>query len=223
LALKIGEKILGHGFERYLNAPSIGRIGMAFYEAENQLPRIADYFESAFDNIEVLRRRCEPYLSPIDRLRCVLDEAWPAGANLETLYGRKMYVGLSRVMRPGVRFLAHHDIFAKDAPDSFRAVSLQAQLAANIYLNMPSDGGALQLWQNKLSSDTFDAMRGDSYGIEPALLGPPDVEVRPEPGDLLLFNSRCMHAVTPGSDDVRLSLSCFVGYRGPASPLSFWS
>ncbi|BET96278.1 hypothetical protein [Xenorhabdus taiwanensis] len=30
LAEQLGEKILGHGFDRYLNAPSIGRIGMAF-------------------------------------------------------------------------------------------------------------------------------------------------------------------------------------------------
>lgn len=31
------------------------------------------------------------------------------------------------------------------------------------------------------------------------------------------------HAVKPGSEGMRLSLSCCVGYRGPAMPLSFWS
>jgi hypothetical protein len=34
LAIQIGDKILAPGFEGYINAPSIGRIGMAFYEAE---------------------------------------------------------------------------------------------------------------------------------------------------------------------------------------------
>lgn len=86
---KLGEKIIDKGFDRYVNAPSIGRIGMAFYEAENQPERMASYFEGVFDNIDELRRRCAPYLSPIDVLRCTLDEVWPAGATLETLYGKK--------------------------------------------------------------------------------------------------------------------------------------
>ncbi|OKP04828.1 2OG-Fe(II) oxygenase [Xenorhabdus eapokensis] len=142
---------------------------------------------------------------------------------LKTLYGKKMYVGLSRVVIPGVTFLAHHDIFAKDAPDSFKAKSLQAQFAANVYLSMPSEGGALQIWKDELSTEEFDAMRGDSYGIEPYLLGEPALEIRPEIGDLLIFNSRCMHSVTAGVDDLRLSLSCFIGYCGTENLLSFWS
>ena len=60
-------------------------------------------------------------------------------------------------------------------------------------------------------------------GIEPDRLGPPCLIIRPEPGDLILFNSRRMHAVTPGNDQPRLSLSCFVGYRGVAEPLTYWS
>jgi hypothetical protein len=223
MASKIGDNILGHGFDRYLNAPSIGRIGMAFYEAESKPPLMAAYFESAFENMGELRRRCQPYPSPIDLLRCSLDESWPAGAQLETLYGKKMYAGLSRVVTPGVTFLAHHDIFEKDAPDSFRAQSLGAQMAANVYLTMPESGGALQLWSNELSAREFDRMRGDSYGIDPTLLGEPDLEVCPQPGDLIIFNSRLMHSVTPGTEGLRLSVSCFVGYRGPASALTIWS
>ena len=220
---KLGVQIINKGFDRYVNAPSIGRIGMAFYEAENQPERMASYFEGVFDNIDELRRRCTPYLSPIDMLRCTLDEVWPAGATLETLYGKKMYVGLSRVVQPDVHFLAHHDILAKDAPGNYQAISLQGQLAANVYLKIPEQGGELQIWKTELSPAEFDQMRGDSYGIHPDLLGAPEVQICPGPGDLIIFNSRKMHAVTPGKGDLRLSLSCFVGYRGPAMPLTFWS
>ncbi|OCQ53256.1 hypothetical protein Ppb6_01657 [Photorhabdus australis subsp. thailandensis] len=219
----LSEKILGKGFKKYINAPDIGRIGMAFYEAENEPGKMQLYFDSAKDNIDDLRERCSPYISPIDILRCTLDEVWPAGANLENLYGKKMFVGLSRVIKPGVTFLAHHDIFAKDAPDNFRTWSLQTQIAANIYLALPEDGGELYIWNKAISPEAFDEMRRESYGIAPALLGNPDVVIRPSPGDLILFNSHRMHAVSPGSNGIRLSLSCFIGYRGMAEPLSFWS
>jgi hypothetical protein len=144
---------------------------------KNQLLLIEDYFDRATRNIAELRNRCAPYSSPVDTLRCMFDEAWPAGAHLESLYGRKMYVGLSRVVKPGVCFLAHHDIFAKDAPDSFQARSLEAQFACNVYLNMPTEGGALQMWDHDISPEQFDEMRGDSYGIDPALLGTPSLDI----------------------------------------------
>ncbi len=222
-ALNIGDKILSPGFEQYINAPSIGRIGMAFYEAENKPELVDEYFRNAQTNIKELRQRCAPYSSPIDTLRCQLDEAWPAGAHLETMLGKKMYVGLSRVVNPGVHFLAHHDIFAKDAPDSFKARSLKSQFACNVYLNMPTQGGTLQIWKNELSPEEFDTLRQNSYGIDPTLLGKPDLDVTPEPGDLVLFDSTKMHAVTPGQGGQRLSLSCFIGYRGESQPLTYWS
>jgi hypothetical protein len=219
----VANKILAQGYEHYINAPTIGRIGMAFYEAEAKSELLENYFEEAQKNIHDLRNRCLPYASPIDLFRCSMDELWPAGANLESLYGRKMYVGLSRVVEPGVTFLAHHDIFPKDAPDSFQAKSLLAQMACNVYLTMPEEGGALRLWSNEISPQEFDAMRKDSHGIGPSLLGKPQLEILPEPGDLVIFNSRLMHAITPGHGDSRLSLSCFMGYRGTAAPLTIWS
>nr|WP_249199470.1 hypothetical protein [Photobacterium sp. GJ3] len=114
-ALSLGDRILTAGYDAYINAPSIGRIGMAFYEAERDPTLLERYFAQAQSNIHELRQRCKPYASPLDVLRCCLDEIWPAGAQLETLYGKKMSVGLSRVVDENIRFLAHHDIFAKDA------------------------------------------------------------------------------------------------------------
>ena len=220
---EIGNKIISSGVDTYKNAPSIGRVGMAFYEAENNVELIKQYFQQAKFNIDDLRKRCSPYSSPLDTIRCQLDEAWPAGAYLETMFGKKMYVGLSRVVNPGVTFLAHHDIFYKDAPDSFKAKSLLSQLACNLYLKMPEDGGVLQVWDKELTPSEFDSIRKDSYGISPETLGKPDLEVQPEAGDLILFDANKMHSVTSGKGGKRLSLSCFIGYRGNAQPLTYWS
>jgi len=134
-----------------------------------------------------------------------------------------MFIGLSRVVEPGVYFLAHHDIFAKDAPHSFHAKSLQAQFACNVYLDMPDEGGELEIWEREMLPTEFDALRGDSYGIPPELLGKPSLRLKPNCGELILFNSRKMHAVAPSVNSARLSLSCFVGYRGDHAPLTFWS
>jgi hypothetical protein len=134
-----------------------------------------------------------------------------------------MFVGLSRVIEPGVDFLAHHDIVAKDVPDVFSARSLRSQLSANIYLQMPSKGGELWLWDKEIDASVFDDMRGLNYGIDHHILGDPDITIKPEVGYLMVFNSRKMHAVTASDDAARITLSCFIGYRGDHQPLTYWS
>ena len=88
---------------------------------------------------------------------------------------------------------------------------------------MPDEGGELEIWEQEMSPVQFDALRGDSYGIPPETLGQPSLRLKPDCGELILFNSRKMHAVAPSAERSRLSLSCFVGYRGNHLPLTFWS
>ena len=219
----IAQRAEGHGYSSYLNVPSVRRIGMAFYETDNRTDLVDDYFRSARLNISNFREACAPYLSPIDTLRCMLDEVWPPGANLQTLGERKMFIGLSRMVEAGTTFLAHHDKFSEDAPGHAESTNLLAQFGANVYIQMPESGGDLVMWKQEISTPEFDELRGDEYGVSIERLGKPDVTVTPRPGDLLIFNSRKMHAVLMGTGRSRLALSCFVGYRGPSKPLTFWS
>ena len=219
----IAERAENHGYSSYLNVPSVRRIGMAFYETEGRSDLIEKYFADAPGHLRDFRRACEPYCSPIDILRCTLDEVWPYGANLQTLEQRKMFIGLSRMVKAGTTFLAHHDIFSEDARGRPEAISLKAQFGANVYLQMPETGGALLMWNSEILPAEFDRLRGSEYGLPVELLGPPDVVVRPDPGDLLIFNSRKMHAVSSGTGKSRLAVSCFVGYRGRQQALTYWS
>ena len=50
-----------------------------------------------------------------------------------------------------------------------------------------------------------------------------DVVLTPETGDLIIFNSRNLHAVRPAAGGPRVTLSCFLGYRGATEPLTYWS
>lgn len=211
------------GYHDYINAPTVGRIGMSFYETSSDAELRELYFRTAIDNIRILRNACSPYAFPIDTLRCELDDIWPAGAQLQSMGGRKMFVGLSRNMRPGAPLLAHHDIFARLASDSAEALSLLRQIAGNVYIGMPEKGGELLMWHNEISDAEFLERRGERYGLPVESLGAPDLVIAPRTGECILFNARKLHAVAPGLGGDRLTLSCFIGYRGRNEPLTLWS
>lgn len=211
------------GFMPYINVSEVRRIGMAFYETELKPELLEQYFRIAKENQDAFRNACEPIGSPLDTLRCLLDEIWPPGANLQTLFGRKMFVGLSRMVEPNTSFLAHHDIFADDAPGMIEATSLEAQFAANIYFQVPDVGGELLIWHRPMSSAEFDQRRKGRYGIPIEELPPPDITVKPQQGDLLIFDSRKIHAVASPKNSSRMAVSFFIGYRGDNLPLTYWS
>lgn len=211
------------GYDDYRNAPQVGRIGMSYFETARN-PEIVDhYFRNALRNIDLLRRACAPYPCPMDTFRCLVDEIWVPGCTLQTLYGRKMFVGLSRSMKPGVPLKAHHDMFGRHAPDTPEAESLVSQFGVNVYVDVPETGGQLAMWDAEISDAEFLDRRGDDYAIPLERLGPPDYAVKPENGDLILFNARKLHAVLPGAGTDRLTISAFLGYRGDAEPLTVWS
>lgn len=209
---------------KYANAPDISRVGRAYFEKQSGLEASEDYNRNAIEWIGNIRGFVSPLQPPIDRLRLVLDEIWPAGATIATLEGRRAFCGLTRVFSAGARSDLHMDVLAWDMPEGCGDGRLAAQLAANIYTKMPSQGGDLLIWPRSLSRHEYEQFRiPGSYGVSANNLNSSPTRVAPNKGDLILFNSHLVHAVQPGGPEDRISCSCFIGLKAERCPLQLWS
>lgn len=197
------------------------RIGKAFIEIKNDQDR-QEYHQLAKNNIQLIRNAFKPYASPIDEFRLLLDEVWSAGATLLQIDGQKCFVGVCRFQRTGVDLIPHTDNLTRNAPPQKQP--LLKQLSANIYLEIPEEGGELEMWNIEPSEEEYRQLQGEKgYGLDRNILPPPAASIKPEPGDLILLNPRFIHAVRPSSLSNRVTLSSFVGYFGEDKPLAYWS
>lgn len=219
----VARKLSSSQIKEYVNAPGIGRIGISFFETTDSKKMETAYFDEALKNISDIRGLFLPHLSPIDNLRLTIDEHWSAGANLETRSGKKMFVGLCRSLDKNKEILPHEDVLERDDPSHLGQLPLKVQIATNVYLQMPKKGGELELYNTSHDTAEYDALRGESYGIKRAILPQPILRIKPGVGDLVLFNSRLTHSVARVEDTVRISMSCFIGYRGKDHALKLWS
>jgi len=199
----------------------VDRIGTPFNSTLGKTDRERfqrEYYESALPNIQTMRRSFLPYLSPVDRLRLELDEIWPRGAQIAAFEGKKMFVGIFRVMAPELSDgSADHPHF--DALPKYIS-PLDSQFAANIYVSVPNTGGELEVWNlDPLSpEDRLDGIEGKPW----RQTAPQPIQYKPEAADLVLFNSRRPHAVRAFSGQRRISMQCFIGHIAN-SPLVLWN
>lgn len=195
----------------------VDRVGEPFNYTFTHWDRAAaqqHYYDNALPGIRRLRAAAAPYLSPIDRLRVELDELWPAGATVASFKGRKMFVGIARVMQADRSHASHESPHFDALPPAI--CPLDGQLAANIFIAVPPTGGELEVWGAPPLPP--EAVLPDNWRD----IGGDPIVVKPEVGDLLLFNSRRPHATTPFASGDRISLQCFIGYRRDGA-LLFWN
>lgn len=198
------------------------RVGKAYIEIQDERSR-TEYHALALPNIRKIRELFRPLASPIDELRLLLDEVWPSGAHLLQVEGQKCFVGIARFQGSGVDLTPHTDDLERNTPPG-HGRPLLSQLSSNIYLQIPEDGGELEIWGIEPDEEQYKRLRGErAYGIERPLLPPPDFVVKPEPGDLILLNPRLIHAVRPSASSTRITLGVFIGYYGEHQPLAYWS
>ncbi len=221
----MSERIAKHPeLASYPHAPEIGRVMTAFYEGHSDPAVRQRYYDRALAASVEFRNFSSPYLNPLDHLRLILEDAWPMGAVREDIHGRPMAFGLAQLFREGACALPHQDFLRMDEPDNPRAQTLVTQATALVYLRPADAGGFLQLWREHYDHEEFmDRRNRDSYGLDYRLIPPPAVVISPEVGELVLADSTKVHAVTKVEAGLRIAVNCFIGFRGLAEPLTYWS
>lgn len=225
LCLALSERIRNQEVGEYANASGVLKVsemGKAFFETTASSDLRSEYFNNAQKFMKLNRDIFSPYLSPMDKLRLECDEMWPGGANLLNLNGNKMFSGLTRIVESEIR--PHEDKLERDlGHDIPSELEYVTQLAANVYLEMPSNGGDLCIWKKSLDSKQYDLLRGDNYFLPEDRIGQHNCSVKPHVGDLVIFCGRNIHAVKKVSKGLRIGVSTFIMYSGEGRPLRFWS
>jgi 2OG-Fe(II) oxygenase superfamily len=216
----IDHPALGHYHKRYTS--SVGRVYMPHIDTRWDPELTRKYHDAALPSIHDVRSMFHPYLSPVDKIRLLLQELWPGGANLLRLRGRACFVGAFRVFQPTTsEFYPHNDRLDQET-DAPEIEGLREQLVANMYLQVPPEGGDLQLWRRYPTPAEKETIL-EVEGLDPATVEPPVLTLHPEAGDLIIFSSAMLHAVTPGHGQHRVGMAVFVGCKAPEQPLMLWS
>jgi len=194
-------------------------LGTSMGEAEQSLERTAMYFATASQTRQMIRKDLfAPFLSPIDLIRLLADEAWPQGAVIARSKGRPMLSGIVRRWVAGGQANPHID--QKDLP-ILADLDLKRRIAVNVYLATPgqSQGGDIEFWGRIEDESEYEAMKRSDYGVNRTNLGVPPLSISPSPGDLIAFDASRLHGVRGLERGERVTAACFLGVRGKDYPL----
>jgi len=234
-AAQISEELIEQdSLERYHRAPDVGvqRTGITFFETNGNVEMLERYYQQAPACNRNIRYTCSPFLSPIDKLRLDLGDMWLAGACIENVHNRTMLAGIGRVFEDNFELPPHQDILARDVSDapiypSYPFSYLVSQLSANIYLRTPKFGGELEIWNVQPSTTKQPEIHDKEYKyegiIDRRILPEATAVIKPQIGELILFDSTRVHAVRASHGGPRVSMSMFIGYRNQDEPLTYWS
>ncbi|HTM64100.1 MAG TPA: 2OG-Fe(II) oxygenase [Gammaproteobacteria bacterium] len=227
-AVKIADKIIASStVEQYTHELKIDdelhqeylgvdREGMPFnllYDTSNQ-NLINKYYVSARENIARIRSYAAPAMTPIDKLRLELDENYTYGAMIAAFQQRKMLAGIGRLSHAEMSHMSENPPHFDALPVKFAALS--QQFAANIYLKVPEEGGELELWDT--APMTPLSIVPDDWRSHL----PPSMLLKPEVGDLIIFNCRKPHAIRSFTGEPRVTMQVFIGYQ-EEKPLQLWN
>lgn len=137
-----------------------------------------------------------------------LGAAWGAAVSPATIGGRPAFGGTLREINAGA--LIHFDDINREFPGGVFDQDVIAQLAFNVWVEVPGGGGGTSVWRRRW--EPVDEEAREAYGFLPSTVeGRQCVSLVPELGDGLLFNPANFHAVDPNPGERRIAFAFFLG------------
>jgi hypothetical protein len=188
----------------------IGYIGMAQYEYRWGRTK-ADYFaavpEAYADQRDVFKRSFDP----LRRFMDALGEHWPAAVEIARDPEGPYFAGIIRFASGGIGL---HADFAPFNMPGYGVAACDAQLAWNLFVEAPTAGGVTTIRNVPWTPAMTDGEPPPSYGLGPEAADGETFAYAPAVGDVVIFNSRNPHEVSPGmpaEGPGRLQIGSFVG------------
>jgi hypothetical protein len=152
---------------------------------------------------------------PLDYVRLALDDRWPGKVGRLRLEEGLCGLGLLRFLDDGGEILPHNDKAAADVADSALAQAIDTQIAFNLLVQNAERGGITRVYPRRLSRNEYDANRRpvpDDFALREECLPLNPVVIRPQAGDVYLFDADFPHRVSSCSGLLpRYTLSAFIG------------
>jgi hypothetical protein len=209
---------------RHAAVKGLDILGTPHYLAVTDEVAARQYYSGAASFSPTIRELSVPYGSPMDAIFGVLNDAWPSGVIAGRLDSeRPMPPGIIRVYQPKSAGVAPHiDDIRQEVPTSDVAQSFIGQFGFNLYANLPPEGGELVIYDRLPTLEEFQK-KASGYSWSEELAGEPKYVVRPSLGELILINTRRLHAVSACSgDDYRVTISGFGGMSRGEVPMMLW-
>jgi len=200
-------------------SPPLGRLGITQYEHHDSKQA---YLDSA--PIATARRSeiLDPLPDPVETVVDAFDAVWSGRVGVAEENGRPYFAGIFR--RGGGGGVAIHADWAPHNAPGWEIERITGQFAWNLFFSAPGDGGELIVYDYPWEPELEKHARQRSNDYDPKLFeSSRKVEVKPEPGVLMVFSSRNAHAVGASSNgEARVAVGSFIGVTEDGD-LAFWS
>lgn len=189
----------------------IGYIGIAQYEFRWGRTK-KDYFDAVAQAYADQRFVLDRSFDAMARFIRVVGSSWNARVGIAEEDARPYFAGIIRFASSGIGL---HADFAPYNMPGYAVANVTAQLAWNLFVEAPADGGITTVYNAPWSPVIEGEAPPQSYGFSSeAVAGAEAFAYRPVVGDVVIFNSRNPHEVSAGAANLiegRLQIGSFIG------------
>ncbi len=208
--------VRGKLIQQYLGVLRVGTPYNLTYGKEKTDPIYQQYYRNGRINTQQRELKCFPDLEPIEKLRLNLERVYKNGALIANFKNQQMFAGIGRITLPNAK-ASEIQPHCDSLPEEYQ---LEGQLGANFYLEVPEQGGELEVWDmNPLTPIEIKNMNENKKCKFESIKS---YRIKPERGDLIIINTRRPHAIRIFTKGKRISLNTFIGYK-ENNPLFLWA